>query len=260
MSLLFSLKGQVAVLTGGTNGIGLGYAKGLASAELDQLILTYRSESTLEQAKEVIKSVNSNIEISGIKVDFLEEEEDELVDKIVSESYKLSKTGKVDILINNAGITERYQFESFPEDKFQSVLKVDLNVPVKLTKRFGAKMLEQHVQGKIVSTASLLSFQGGVLSTPYAIAKGALKQFTQAVSNEWSSRGIRVNCIAPGYIETKLTDNMAKEAKALIDKRIPLGRWGQIDDFMGPIVFLTSDASRYVTGETLVVDGGWLSR
>ncbi|EMG50307.1 hypothetical protein SBY92_003545 [Candida maltosa Xu316] len=260
MSQLFSLKGQVAVLTGGTNGIGLGYAKGLASADLDHLILTYRSESTFEKAKGAIKEVNPKIQIDGIKVDFLKEDEDEIVSKIFEESYKLSKTGNIDILVNNAGITERYAFEDFPQDKFDDVIKVDLNIPVKLTKKIGTKMLETNTKGKIVSTASLLSFQGGMSSTPYAISKGAIKQFTQALSNEWSSKGIRVNAIAPGYIQTNLTDTMNEESRKLVDKRIPMQRWGNPDDFMGPIVFLTSDASRYVTGETLLVDGGWMGR
>ena len=95
---------------------------------------------------------------------------------------------------------------------------------------------------------------------PYAISKGALKQFTQAVSNEWSSRGIRVNSIAPGYIKTNLTDSMSEENKKIVDLRIPMKRWGNPDDFMGPIVYLTSDASKYVTGDTLLVDGGWMGR
>lgn len=260
MSQLFSLNGQVAILTGGTNGIGLGYAKGLASADLDQLILTYRSESTLEKAKKIIHEVNPNVQIDGIKIDFLKDEEDEIITKIVEESYKLSKTSNIDILVNNAGITERYPFEDFPQDKFDDVIKVDLNIPVKLTKAIGKKMLETNTKGKIVFTASLLSFQGGMLSTPYAISKGALKQFTQAVSNEWSSRGIRVNSIAPGYIKTNLTDSMSDENKKIVDLRIPMKRWGNPDDFMGPIVYLTSDASKYVTGDTLLVDGGWMGR
>lgn len=260
MSQLFSLKGQVAILTGGTNGIGLGYARGLASADLDQLILTYRSDSTFEKAKNAIKEVNPNIQIDGVKIDFLKEEEDDIVSKIVEESFKVSKTGKVDILVNNAGITERYPFEEFPQEKFNDIIKVDLNIPVKLTKEVGKRMLESNTKGKIVFTASLMSFQGGVSCTPYAISKGAIKQFTQGLSNEWSSRGIRVNAIAPGYIETNMTGSMNDDAKNLVDKRIPMQRWGNPDDFMGPIVFLTSDASKYITGETLLVDGGWMGR
>ncbi|KAI5961067.1 hypothetical protein CANMA_003841 [Candida margitis] len=257
---LFSLEGQVAVITGATSGIGLGYAEGLASAGIKQLILTYRSQSTLDAAIEEIKKFNSEVIIDSIQVDFIEEEEKSIVDKIFTQAYKLSTTGSVDILINNAGITERNPFESFPQHKFDAVVKVDLNIPIKLTQRFGVKMLELQTKGKIVATASLLSFQGGFASTPYAVAKGGIKQFTQAVANEWSSRGIRVNCIAPGYVKTKLTDSMAKESKELVDKRIPMGRWAERSDFRGPIVYLCSDASSYVTGSTLIVDGGWLGR
>ncbi|KAI5963240.1 uncharacterized protein KGF55_003032 [Candida pseudojiufengensis] len=260
MSSLFSLDGQVALITGATSGIGLGYAEGLASANIKQLILTYRSEQNFEDAKTAILKLNENVKIDGIKVDFLNENEDELVEKIYEQGYKLSTTGVIDILINNAGITERYNFESFPQQKFDDVLRIDLDIPIKLTQKFGTRMLELKTKGKIVFTASLLSFQGGMKSTPYAVAKGGLKQFTQAVSNEWSSRGIRVNCIAPGYVETKLTSTMEQQNKDLVDKRIPMGRWAQPGDFRGPIVFLCSDASSYVTGETLVVDGGWLGR
>ncbi|KAI5950254.1 hypothetical protein KGF54_005211 [Candida jiufengensis] len=260
MSNLFSLEGQVAVITGATSGIGLGYAQGLASANIKQLIITYRSDKTLNEAIDAIKEINSKVQIDGIKVDFLEEDEDLLVNKIFEESYKKSITGIINILINNAGITERYQFENFPQDKFDQVIKLDLNIPVKLTKKFGSQFLKTQTKGKIIFTASLLSFQGGINSSPYAIAKGGLKQFTQAISNEWSSRGIRINSIAPGYIKTKLTKSMSQDAKDLVDKRIPIGRWGEPKDFWGPIVFLCSDASNYVTGETLVVDGGWLGR
>lgn len=257
---LFTLEGQVAVITGATLGIGLGYAEGLASAGIKQLILTYRSQSTLDSAIEEIRKFNADVIIDSIQVDFVEDEENDIVDKIFTQAYRISSTGVIDILINNAGITERNPVESFPQDKFDAVIKVDLNIPVKLTQRFGAKMLELGTKGKIVATASLLSFQGGFASSPYAVAKGGIKQFTQAVANEWSSRGIRVNCIAPGYVRTKLTDNMSKESKDLVDKRIPMGRWAERQDFRGPIVFLCSDASGYVTGLTVVVDGGWLGR
>lgn len=257
---LFSLEGQVAVVTGATLGIGLGYAEGLASAGIKQLIITYRSQSTLDSAVKEIKKFNDRVIIDSIKVDFVEEEEDAIVDKIFTQAYELSTTGKIDILVNNAGITERGPAETFPQEKFDTVIKVDLNIPVRLTQHFGAKMLESGTKGKIVATASLLSFQGGFASSPYAVAKGGIKQYTQAVANEWSSRGIRVNCIAPGYVRTNLTDNMSKESKDLVDKRIPMGRWAERLDFRGPIVFLCSDASSYVTGLTLVVDGGWLGR
>lgn len=259
MLSLFSLEGQVALLTGGTNGIGLGMAKGLADANIDQIILTYRSEKPLEEAIEVLHKVNPKVEVLSIKADFGgTSNEDELVERIATEAFRLSKSGTIDILINNAGINNRFAFHEFPQEKFDEVLRINLNIPVKLTKAIGCKMLEMKTKGKIVFTASLCSFQGGVDSTAYAITKGGIKQFTAALSNDWSLKGIRVNSIAPGYIATNLTDQIEPSRRDTLISRIPIGRWGNMDDFQGPIVFLCSEASRYVTGETLVVDGGWL--
>lgn len=257
---LFRLDGQAAVITGATLGIGLAYAEGLASAGIKQLILTYRSAETLETAVAQIKQFNPDVVISSIKVDFLAMLEDELVEVVYNESFRVSVTGQVDILINNAGINERHAVEEFPQDKFDNVMKVDLNIPMKLTRRFGTRMLELGTRGKIVNTTSVLSFQSGVNTAAYTTAKAGLKNFTQAVANEWSSRGIRVNCLAPGYVVTKLTDSMSVKNRDLVSMRIPVGRWGKCEEFRGPIVFLCCEASSYVTGLTLVVDGGWLGR
>lgn len=260
MFSVFSLKGKVALITGATNGIGLGMAKGLVDAEIQQIILTYRSESALNKAIDVLKAVNPNVIISLILADFSsEEDEDELILRICNVAYDLSATGKIDILINNAGINNRLPFEDYPQDKFDEVLKVNLSIPVKLTKAIGLRMLQDKTKGSVIFTGSLCSFQGGIDSTAYAITKGGVKQFVAALSNEWSSRGIRVNCIAPGYITTNLTDQIKDDFKKTVINRIPIGRWGTLDDFQGPAAFLASEASSYVTGETLVVDGGWLS-
>lgn len=259
MESLFSLRGKVALVTGGTSGIGFGMIKGLASAKVEQIILTYRSESKLQKAKEGIAAVNPAVLITGVFGDFSEKNEDKLVNHIASQAFEYSKTGRIDILINNAGINNRIQFSEFPQDKFDEVLRVDLNIPVKLTKKVGMKMLENKHGGAILFTASLCSFQGGVDSTAYAIAKGGIKQFVAALSNEWSLKGIRINAIAPGYIITNLTDQIEVNYRNSIISRIPIGRWGNIDDFQGPAIFLCSEASRYITGETLVIDGGWLN-
>lgn len=256
---LFSLKGQVAVITGATNGIGLGMAKGLAGADIDQIILTYRNEKALEDSVKIIHEVNPDVKVDAIYANFLEGSEEELVNKIYSESMEKSINGKVNILINNAGINNRIAFSEYPQDKFDEVLRVDLNIPVKLTKVFGNQMIEKGIKGSVVFTASLCSFQGGVDSSAYAISKGGIKLFTASVSNEWSLKGIRVNSIAPGYITTNMTDQIDDEYSSTIIGRIPIGRWGTMDDFRGPIVFLCSEAGAYVTGETLVVDGGWLN-
>lgn len=260
MASLFSLKGQVALVTGATNGIGLGYAKGLAGADIDQIILTYRSKETLDKAIEVIKGVNSNVRVDGVVADFLSEDLDSVIDNVITEAYEIANNGKIDILVNNAGIQHRYPFEEFPEDVFDSVISVNLKVPVKLTQQVGKKMLQDKTKGKIIFTASLNSFQGGFQGSAYSVSKGGIKLFTSALSNEWAGRGIRVNAIAPGYIETKLTDTMDPTVRSKVIDRIPMGRWGHIDDFQGPVVFLASDASLYITGETLLVDGGWMSR
>ena len=259
MESLFSLRGKVALVTGGTSGIGFGMIKGLASAKVEQIILTYRSESKLQKAKEGIAAVNPAVLITGVFGDFSEKNEDKLVNHIASQAFEYSKTGRIDILLNNAGINNRIQFSEFPQDKFDEVLRVDLNIPVKLTKKVGMKMLENKHGGAILFTASLCSFQGGVDSTAYAIAKGGIKQFVAALSNEWSLKGIRINAIAPGYIITNLTDQIEVNYRNSIISRIPIGRWGNIDDFQGPAIFLCSEASRYITGETLVIDGGWLN-
>lgn len=259
MESFFSLRGKVALVTGGTSGIGFGMIKGLASAKVEQIILTYRSESKLQKAKEGIAAVNPAVLITGVFGDFSEKNEDKLVNHIASQAFEYSKTGRIDILINNAGINNRIQFSEFPQDKFDEVLRVDLNIPVKLTKKVGMKMLENKHGGAILFTASLCSFQGGVDSTAYAIAKGGIKQFVAALSNEWSLKGIRINAIAPGYIITNLTDQIEVNYRNSIISRIPIGRWGNIDDFQGPAIFLCSEASRYITGETLVIDGGWLN-
>lgn len=255
---MFSLKGKVALVTGATNGIGLGMIKGLAHAEIEQLILTYRLEDTLEKTKAEIKKINASVAIVGIKADFSSKDEDALVKQIVEEAYKAANRNTIDILINNAGTNIRHPFESYPQDVFDEVLRINLNYPTKLTKQVGTRMLEAGVKGSIVFTASLASFLGIPNASAYAIAKGGIKQLTQVLSNEWSLKGIRVNAIVPGYIETNLTNTLEKTYKDGIIKRIPMGRWGNMDDFQGPIVFLCSDASRYVTGDMLAVDGGWL--
>lgn len=259
MESLFSLKSKVALVTGGTSGIGFGMVKGLASANVEQIIMTYRSESKLEKARELLATVNPAVLITGVFGDFSEKNEDKLVNHIANQAFEYSKTGRIDILINNAGINNRIQFSEFPQEKFDEVLRVDLNIPVKLTKKIGMKMLENKHGGAILFTASLCSFQGGVDSTAYAIAKGGIKQFVAALSNEWSLKGIRVNAIAPGYITTNLTDQIEENYRNSIISRIPIGRWGNMDDFQGPAIFLCSEASRYITGETLVIDGGWLN-
>ena len=168
---------------------------------------------------------------------------------------------QIDILVNNAGIILRAPAAEHPDEYWDRLLEVNLSAQFVLAREFGRRMLDRG-WGKIVSTASILSFQGGITVPGYAAAKGAITQLTMALANEWAGGGVNVNAIAPGYIVTDntqaLRDDRARSEQLLA--RIPAGRWGEPDDLKGAVVYLCSDAARYVHGATLVVDGGWLGR
>ncbi|ODV93854.1 hypothetical protein PACTADRAFT_51601 [Pachysolen tannophilus NRRL Y-2460] len=264
-SALFSLKGKVALVTGATNGIGRGMVTGLAEAKIDQIIFIHRPSTDPQSTIDSLIKAHPNPEdftISTIEADLGSLKIEDIESKIVKKSLQLSKTGKIDILINNAGISYRSPIIDYPDDEFNKVLHVNLNVPTKLSQLIGKHMIENKIRGKILFTASLLSFQGGVNVSAYAVSKGGILQLTKALSNEWASYGINVNSIAPGYIKTNMTRNISDDEKRNneILSRIPYGRWGDIFDFKGPTVFLASSASDYVSGESLVVDGGWMGR
>ena len=179
----------------------------------------------------------------------------------------LTQEKRIDILVNCAGIQRRHPAHQFPDSDWSEVLQVNLNTVFTLCRDIGAHMLGQEPdkngrRGAIINIASLLSFQGGITVPAYAASKGGVAQLTKALSNEWAGKGVFVNAIAPGYIETEMNtaliaDNTRAES---ILSRIPVGRWGRPDDFKGPVVFLASAASGYVSGEVLTVDGGWMGR
>ena len=173
------------------------------------------------------------------------------------------------ILVTCAGIQKRYPAHQFPLDDWNAVLQVNLTTVFTLCRDFGAYLLSKPAptspsqsRGSIINVASLLTFQGGITVPAYAASKGGVGQLTKALSNEWAKEGISVNAIAPGYIETDMNEALiANETRAKqILERIPAGRWGRPEDFKGAIVFLASEASRYVSGEVLTVDGGWMGR
>jgi 2-deoxy-D-gluconate 3-dehydrogenase len=167
----------------------------------------------------------------------------------------------IDILVNNAGTTFRKPAADYPDDYWDKIIEIDLNSQFILSREIGKGMIERG-RGKIIFTASLLTFQGGINVPSYAAAKGGIGQLTKALANEWASKGIQVNAIAPGYIETDLTEDLRSDSERSesILNRIPTGRWGKPEDFKGPVVFLASDASNYVNGTILTVDGGWMGR
>jgi 2-deoxy-D-gluconate 3-dehydrogenase len=174
----------------------------------------------------------------------------------------VSHLGRLDILVNNAGLIRRAPAAEYTDDDWDRVIEVDLTSAFRLARAAGAQMIAAGRGGRIINIASIMAFQGGITVPAYAAAKGGLAQLTKALANEWASKGINVNAIAPGYIETDVTTALRADAvrnRQILD-RIPAGRWGRPDDLAGAVVFLASPASKYVHGHVLAVDGGWLAR
>ncbi|MDR7242010.1 SDR family oxidoreductase [Priestia megaterium] len=249
---LFSLDGKVAAITGATRGIGRSMAIALAEAGSD-IALLQRSKEFLGVKEEIERLgrkcfiVNCNLENAS--------EVSEAISSVVA------YFGKLDILVNNAGIQRRSPAVDFAEEDWDAVMNVNLKTVWLLCQQAGRQMLKQG-SGKIINMASLLSYQGGITVPAYAAAKGGVAQLTKALSNEWAAKGVNVNGIVPGYIATDMNEALINDEtrSRQIIERIPAGRWGQADDFKGAIVFLASDASAYIHGHLLAVDGGWLGR
>ncbi|MFV0606147.1 MAG: SDR family oxidoreductase [Niabella sp.] len=253
MQNYFNLKGKTAIVTGGNKGIGEGMAKGLADAGAD-IIVASRS---IEAGSEIEKYVTAlGQKFSHYKLDAANRDS---VYQFITDVLK--NNSKIDILINNAGTIMRKPIAEHPDEWWDNVLAINLDTPFILAREFGKHML-MNGSGKIIFTCSLLTFQGGITVPGYAASKAALSSVIKAMSNEWASKGINVNGIAPGYIATDNTQALRDDAdrSASILARIPAGRWGTPQDFAGPAIFLASEASNYVNGEILVVDGGWMGR
>jgi 2-deoxy-D-gluconate 3-dehydrogenase len=255
MSILeaFKLNGKTALVTGCNQGIGRALAAALAEAGADIVGVSRYLAETASAAADV-RAFGRNF--SAYECDFSDRE---ALFAFIRQVY--ADHPQIDILMNNAGIILRSPAAEFPDEYWDRVIEVNLDAQFFLAREFGRPMLERG-RGKIVFTASMLSFQGGLNVPSYAAAKGAIPQLAMALSNEWSGRGVCVNCIAPGYIRTGVT--AALQADPLrnpqILSRIPAGRWGEPADLKGAAVFLASSASDYVTGVTIPVDGGWLGR
>ena len=251
---LFDLSGKTAVITGGNKGIGRGMAIGLARAGAD-IIVT--SASIEERGSGIEKEIN------GLGRHFKAYRTD-LSDRKALYTFTekvLADHQRIDILINNAGTILRQPAAEHTDAYWDTVMAINLDAPFLLAREFGKHMLKQG-SGKIIFTCSLLSFQGGINVPGYAASKGALSSLVKALANEWAARGINVNGIAPGYIATDNTAALRadEDRSQSILGRIPAGRWGTPEDFMGPAVFLASAAADYVHGTLLTVDGGWMGR
>lgn len=251
MSKLFDLSGKVAIVTGGNKGLGQGIALALAEAGADIAVVSTRPESETVEAVKALgrRAIHIAADLTST----------EPIPHIASTT--LSQLGGLDILVNNAGMIRRADSVDFTEADWDAVIDLNLKSAFFLAQAAGRHMIAQGY-GKIINIASMLSFQGGIRVSSYTASKSGIAGITKLLANEWASKGININAIAPGYMATDNTTALqADEARnKSILERIPAGRWGNPSDMAGAAVFLASAASDYVNGITLPVDGGWLAR
>ncbi len=249
----FKLDGKVAVVTGSATGLGQGIAVGLAEAGAD--IAGVYNRRTPEQTQARVQKLGRKF--LGIQADLITiEPVAQIIEKTVSHF------GRLDILVNDAGIIRRAPSVEYTEKDWDDVMNVNLKSVFFLCQAAARQFMKQGSGGKIINIASLLSFQGGILIPPYTASKSGLSGITKLLANEWAKDNININAIAPGYMETDAAMPLLKDpvrSKSLM-ARIPAARWGQPEDLQGLAVFLASDASSYVNGFTIAVDGGWLGR
>ena len=251
---MFDLTGKTALVTGCKRGIGRGMAEALADAGADIVGVSASLELSGSAVGEAVTAMGRSFQ--AYQCDFSDRA------AVRAFAVQLEADGVApDILVNNAGTIKRKPAAEHDDDLWDEVIDVNLSSQFVLSREVGRGMLARG-SGKIIFTASLLTFQGGITVPSYAASKGGIGQLTKALANEWGGQGVNVNAIAPGYIKTDNTEALQNDEvryKAILD-RIPQGRWGTPEDFAGPVVFLASAASDYVNGEILVVDGGWMGR
>ncbi|MGD0890698.1 MAG: 2-dehydro-3-deoxy-D-gluconate 5-dehydrogenase KduD [Terracidiphilus sp.] len=248
----FSLKGKTALVTGSSRGLGAVIA--LALAEAGAQVALHGSQAVTVSTQKLI--AGTGVRTVALAADVSDEFAcSRLIDEVVT------VFGTIDILVNNAGTIRRAPAAEHSMEDWNAVLATNLTSVFRLTQLAGKHMLAQG-SGKVINIASMLTFQGGIFVPSYAAAKGGVGQLTKAFANEWAARGVNVNAIAPGYMETDNTEALRKnpERSRQILERIPAGRWGTPADLAGAAVFLASRASDYLHGHILVVDGGWLAR
>lgn len=250
---LFNLSGKTALVTGCNKGIGKAIAEGLAEAGADIIGVS----SSLKSGSEIEIAVKkAGRQFFGYAVDLGDRKAlYNFIEKVKQEHVQ------IDILVNNAGIILRQPAAEHSDEYWDQVLGVNLDAPFILSRELGKEMIARG-SGKIIFTASLLTFQGGINVPGYTASKSAIGGLVKALANEWAGKGVNVNAIAPGYINTDNTEALRNDpvrSKSILD-RIPAGRWGMPEDFKGPAIFLASDASNYVDGTILTVDGGWMGR
>ncbi len=251
---MFDLTGKTALVTGAKRGIGKAMAVALAKAGAD---IAAVSASLETEGSEVGRAVeDAGRTFKGYACDFSDRAD---LHRFIGQVK--ADNPVIDILVNNAGTILRAPAAEHPDDYWDKVIEVNLNAQFVLSREIGKDMVERG-SGKIIFTASLLTFQGGITVPGYAASKGGIGQLTQALSNEWAKSGVNINAIAPGYVRTDNTQALQDDpdrSRAILE-RIPAGRWGEPEDFAGPVVFLASAASDYMNGSIVTVDGGWMGR
>ena len=251
MNNMFDISGKKAIVTGGSRGLGYSMAEALAEAGCDVVIIGCSDRAFAAAERMRAKGLSCQ----AVQADLGIKEENY---RAFSESLALLG-GDLDIMVNCAGMIHRHPAEEFPYDEWNAVMDVNLNSVWLLCQEAGKIMLKKG-KGKIINVASMLSFFGGQTVPAYAASKGGVMQLTKALNNEWAGRGINVNAIAPGYMETDLNAALIANPQRFeqISARIPAGRWGKADDMKGLTVFLASPASDYICGAIIPVDGGYM--
>lgn len=249
---LFRLDGKTAVVTGANTGLGQGFCVAFAEAGAAVIGVARRSMQETREKVEAAGGVFHEIIVDLSRAD--------AIDVIMARCEELCE--RVDILVNNAGVIHREDAKDVTAESWDQVINLNERLVFFLSQAIANRYFLPNRSGKIINIASMLSFQGGIRVPAYAASKSAVMGITKALANEWAAYGINVNAIAPGYMATNNTDNLRKDSQRSeeILERIPAGRWGTPADLMGAGVYLASDASTYVNGFTLAVDGGWLAR
>lgn len=250
--MMFDIKDKVAIVTGANTGLGQAICVAYAKAGAKVLGVARRSCAETKAKIDAIGGIfnECTADLSSTIP----------IDNIIKTAIDLY--GTVDILVNNAGIIKRADAVDVTEEDWDSVINVNQKVVFFLSQAFAKVVFAQNKKGKIINIASMLSYQGGIRVPAYCASKSAVIGFTRSLCNEWASKGINVNGIAPGYMETNNTEQIRSDSKRndAILERIPQGRWGRPEDIAGAAIFLASEASDYINGFTIAVDGGWLAR
>jgi len=251
---LFNLEGKIALVTGCKRGIGKAMAEALAEAGADIIGVSASLELSDSDVDLSVKAIGRKF--YAYQCDFSDRNTLKQFIEQVKKDHPV-----IDILINNAGTILRTPIAEHSDEYWDEVIAVNQDAPFILTREIGKEMIKRG-SGKVIFTASLLTFQGGIMVPGYAASKGAIGQLTKAFANEWAAMGVNVNAIAPGYIATDNTAALQEDenrSRSILE-RIPAGRWGNPEDFKGPVVFLASAASNYMHGTLMTVDGGWMGR